>query len=154
MQGIFEEQLDQVVHSMFFDMIEIPIAPSETEDVTVHEFEYGGVVHLVGSGFRSVVVHCDVPFGKSVAAKMFDTAPDLLEREQIDDTIRELANMIGGNIKSLSEDSQILSPPKTIHQVGTHSGVQEGALVCRRFYKNSGGQKMCVSIYDCKIELP
>ncbi len=150
----FQEQLNRIVDNIFADMLHISVeylGPASDEELSA--LPMGAVVHVIGEWLGSVVVHTDRNFANLIASSMFSTQTANVQKEQIDDSLREVANMIGGNVKSLSMDRSVLSQPKTLEAVGSSSGVQEGRVFCSSLY-GQGDMKMVVTIYMSDVELP
>lgn len=72
------------------------------------------VAHVALTGAYDAVVALDVSEGvvRQAAASMFGTNADALSDEEFTDTARELANMVGGNLKCLVEQPTHLGLPQ------------------------------------------
>ena len=83
--------------------------PNHDADVTSH-------VRIRGSVAAAVVIACDTASAADLARRMFDLGPDAeAGAEDVADAIGELANIVGGNVKSLAPDAASLTLP----EVGT-----------------------------------
>lgn len=71
-------------------------------------------VGIVGQWNGAVIITCESPLARGFAAVMFGVAPDDIERDQLDDVLGELANIIGGNIKGLLPSPCLLSLPTVV----------------------------------------
>lgn len=60
-----------------------------------------GRVNITGEWTGAVAVQCTDRLARRAAGRMFDAPPDQLSDEDVSDTIGELANITGGNVKSL-----------------------------------------------------
>lgn len=70
-----------------------------------------GCVHIMGAWEGTVVLLCPTSLAQQAASIMFGIKEDQAGMEQIQDALGELANMTGGNIKSLLPEPSYLSLP-------------------------------------------
>jgi chemotaxis protein CheX len=70
-----------------------------------------GMVGITGGWEGSVLVRCTLPLARSITETMFGMDPGEAEPEEIADALGEIANMIGGNLKSLVPGPSQLSLP-------------------------------------------
>ncbi len=70
-----------------------------------------GCIHIVGAWELAVAVDCSTILARQMTATLFDMPPKAMHDSDIVDAIGELANMIGGNIKSLVPGPCQLSLP-------------------------------------------
>lgn len=91
--------------------------PIETDGPSVdsHEVPVSGTVWITGAWDGAVAIRCSRGLARTVSGAMFDTRPDDASSDEIDDAIGEIANMIGGNIKSLLPGPSKLSLPSVAH---------------------------------------
>lgn len=73
-----------------------------------------GRVEITGEWEGAVTVDCDAELADRLAAAMFGMEPGGLEAEEVRDALGELANMAGGNIKSLLPEPSNLSLPTVV----------------------------------------
>jgi chemotaxis protein CheX len=70
-----------------------------------------GCVHITGDWEGAVTVQLSESLARQASALMFALEPDEVEEDEVSDTVGELANMTGGNVKSLLGGSCQLSLP-------------------------------------------
>lgn len=70
-----------------------------------------GCVHVMGAWEGTVALQCPTALAQQAASIMFSIKMDEVGMEQILDALGELANMTGGNIKSLLPEPSYLSLP-------------------------------------------
>jgi len=70
-----------------------------------------GVIHILGGWNGSLTLHCTPEAAGTLAQTMFGTDEELPE-EVVSDCIREMTNVIGGNLKALLGEGSVLSIPK------------------------------------------
>lgn len=83
---------------------------------------YTGCVQIKGTWTGMVAVSCHDSLARTLSAKMFSKTKNLVNKDDIIDTLAEMANIIGGNIKSqLSDyaesDLHHLSTPSVVERV-------------------------------------
>lgn len=85
-------------------------------------------VAIHGDATGSVVVRCDRASATALARRLFDLPEDAMpDDDDIVDALGELANIVGGNVKSLSLGQSSLTLPS----VGSSADVEHGdVLVC------------------------
>lgn len=95
-----------------------PLAPSDVSSR----------VAILGDAVGSVVVRCDRPSAIALARRLFDLAQDATpDEDDIADALGELANIVGGNVKSLGLGESSLTLPS----VGASADVEVGdVLMC------------------------
>jgi chemotaxis protein CheX len=69
-------------------------------------------VDISGSVFASVVIRCDSGSASGIARRLFELDPgEQPAQADVDDALGELANIVGGNIKSLADGEAALTLP-------------------------------------------
>lgn len=81
-----------------------------------------GMIEITGAWEGIVALECPRGFVRQAASLVFEMEPDLVTRDQLEDTLCELTNIIGGNFKALLPPSTHLGLP----------AVAEDASCCRR----------------------
>jgi chemotaxis protein CheX len=102
------EQIVGEVFSSFLggdESLPLPAAPSEGDAAV------SASVSITGSWSGHVVFGCTVPASRAAAAQLLMTSEDELADADVADAVGELANMIGGNIKSLLPSPSALTLP-------------------------------------------
>lgn len=68
-------------------------------------------VHIIGGWSGAVSLAMTPDLTLEIASRMFDATAEDLSAEEVDDAVGEMANMIGGNVKSLLGGVAQLSMP-------------------------------------------
>jgi chemotaxis protein CheX len=68
-------------------------------------------VRFAGAFDGALVVHCNTVLASLAAAAMFGCEPDDAGPEELQDAVGEIANMTGGNLKSLLPEPSSVSLP-------------------------------------------
>lgn len=88
------EIIKNIWHIMFLSRAE----PIEVEGNT-HPFSITGSIHIQGAWNGSVFVHCSKDIISELSSQVFGLDANSLTNNELIDTMRELTNLIGGNIK-------------------------------------------------------
>ena len=150
------ENLTRVVHATFelFFSLHVESAPqNELESLLSDDDIRGGVVHILGDWIGSVAYRCSKALASTLTARIYDCELKQVTDKQVDDTLREISNMIGGNLKSVLGESCILSTPKTLREINSPSGVQEGKRIAYLAFRCEG-EPFEVSLYESGISVP
>ena len=95
------------VFEAFLGMAAEPAVPDPNATGPV----YTSSVAISGGWDGSVSIIIPVPLARAAAAAMFGMGDDELGNEEVADSVGELANIIGGNIKGMIEEPCSLSLP-------------------------------------------
>ena len=147
------EVLVTVVRDTFSAMLDLSIAEHSEHAPALDEQPHpSAVVHIVGDWMGSVVLHASRTLAMKVAARMFGDTGDA-GASDCDDAMRELINIIGGNIKSALGSRCVLSSPKSFG-LGDHDAPTiEGELLGQAVFE-SDGDLFRVEVYNYVMELP
>ncbi len=106
--SVSTEDLGQIVEEVLTAFLPdlSPANPEDDEPTTV-----AAIVHISGTWTGSVVVSCSDDLASRTAASMLEAEPSGLTGEDISDAMGEVANMIGGGVKSMMPEPSVLSLP-------------------------------------------
>jgi chemotaxis protein CheX len=93
-----------------------------------------GCVYLSGAYTGSIMLQCSPLAARDAAAALFSMAPADVTQVELVDAIGEIANMVGGNVKSMLPGPSALSLPSVVQGQLTLPGTQvvrEVALLWR-----------------------
>lgn len=94
------------------------MGPVPTDDVRLPGHTagtvYGACIDIAGPWQGRVVLDCTPALAGAAAAQVFDVAPEGVDREMVGAVLAELANQIGGNLKSLLPPGCAISLPRTL----------------------------------------
>ena len=112
-----------------------------------HALVYTGQVQITGAWTGTVLVELTEPLAQLVAATMFGLEPGELAEDDVADTVGELGNMTGGNVKALMPGVCSLSLPSVT--VGTRYRVAvPGSKVRERLTHTCEGELLAVTILE------
>ncbi len=86
-------------------------------------------VHITGKWSGTITLHCPATLARKAAAIMFSVPEDEAEIQDIQDALGELANMTGGNLKSMFPEPCFLSLP-TVTTTNVDLRVPGSELIC------------------------
>jgi chemotaxis protein CheX len=106
--SVTTEDLGQIVEEVLCTFLPdlSPANPEDEEPTTV-----AAIVHISGTWTGSVVVSCSDDLATRTAACMLEADPTGLTGEDISDALGEVANMVGGGVKSMMPEPSVLSLP-------------------------------------------
>ena len=107
-----ESEITEYTESIWRSTLALDVAPTEkTFAPQGKENTLAGCVQITGTWEGTVAIVCPVNLVKKVSPIMFGIDENEAGEEEIQDAIGELANMTGGNIKSLLPEPSYLSLP-------------------------------------------
>ncbi len=108
----FETEVCQYTESIWKSILNLDVkktaeeyCPLEGEDILA------GCVHISGEWQGVVALECPLELAKKAASIMFQMNEDEVTSDLVQDALGELANMTGGNLKSLLPEPCFLSLP-------------------------------------------
>jgi chemotaxis protein CheX len=112
---VLETEICRITDGVFTTMLGIPVEhyPAE-EPASLGALKMTGVVTVTGAWSGAITVTCSAEFAKTIACVMFGTDPNATAEADVRDAMGEMANMIGGNLKSLIPPPAALSLPSVI----------------------------------------
>lgn len=109
---VLESEIVKITEGVFSTMLGIEVRTSTpVEAPTEATTMMTGVVTVTGTWSGAITVTCALEFAKHIACTMFGTDPGATTHAEISDAMGEMANMIGGNFKSLLPPPASLSLP-------------------------------------------
>jgi len=106
-----------------------------------------GCVQITGDWSGAVTVQCSAHLARVATAVMFGSTPDDVTEDEVCDTVGELANMTGGNVKSLLPGSCQLSLPAVTTGRDYHVFIP-GAEVVDRVTADCNGELVVMTMLE------
>lgn len=107
------EVITREVWSSFLDGDPSGLVPRDSDNTT--DDKVTGCVHLSGAYTGAIMLQCSPPAARDAAAALFSVSPDDVTPAEVVDAMGEIANMVGGNVKSMLPGPSTLSLPSVIH---------------------------------------
>jgi len=149
--GALDSYITEIVEAVaegFFGMSvrAITVAP-ESEAASLPD-RLTGCVTVAGSWEGAVTVACSRAFARRAAAAMFGRASETLGDEELQDAIGEMANVIGGNYKSLLASMGKEPCHLSIPVVANGSVNVPGATLLHHLWFSLESGLLCVSVLE------
>ncbi len=117
------EMVAQTVESVFLTMMDLEVSPSRTPWAPSHD-QLTSAVHISGDWNGALLFECDRRQACQFAGRFLSMDPPESVNDDVRDVLGELANMIGGNMKSAVATGLSLSMPSVT------DGSDYGLRVC------------------------
>jgi chemotaxis protein CheX len=112
---VTQTDLSQIVEGIWSSMLGLDIQSAvENEADPQAASLLAACVQITGAWEGSVILHCSPELARHTAAAMFATEIESISSGEILDSLGELANMIGGGVKSLLPEVCTLSLPTVV----------------------------------------
>lgn len=112
----------------------------------------GACVHILGGWNGSISIECEDKLAEEAARRMFRIDPDVVSNDDWHSVLKELANVTGGNIKSLLGIGCILSTPRAWEGKGFSFSVPECTEEIRKNFFTLG-RYFVVRIHKSNFDL-
>ncbi|WP_404308943.1 chemotaxis protein CheX [Neorhodopirellula lusitana] len=121
-QPIAPDNVVELVQAIFDNMLQMPCEPAndQTTDDTAPppSDRLIGCVQIQGDWVGAVEINTPIDLGRKAAAAMLMVPEPEVSMEDIQDTIAELSNMVGGSIKAILPGQSTLSLPSVASGTG------------------------------------
>jgi chemotaxis protein CheX len=108
-------EITELVTSIWKTVLDIDIEPDEDyQPMPTSDGLMTSCVQITGAWEGAVALYCTLSLGRKVAAAAFDKTLEAVADEDMQDILGELANIAGGNIKSMLPGPCQLSLPSVI----------------------------------------
>ncbi|MGD0776707.1 MAG: chemotaxis protein CheX [Candidatus Solibacter sp.] len=118
----YREDLGRIAHDIFETMLGVEVEAAGQEWQPARD-RLTGAVYLAGAWRGAVLLECDRAQACDFTRRLMAVPRPEKVDDDVRDTIGELANMIGGNLKSVLPRGVVLSMPSVV----------EGGDYCLRF---------------------
>ncbi|MBH23054.1 MAG: hypothetical protein CMH57_01075 [Myxococcales bacterium] len=111
---IHDDDIRSSVQDIWASMLGMPIEPAPIAEVTNTNDQIACMVQITGHWVGSVVLTCHTSLAADLTRTMFAMEDEDPSSEDVHDAFGELANMVGGNIKTVVGDPSHLSLPTVV----------------------------------------
>jgi chemotaxis protein CheX len=109
------ETIAELCEAVWTQTLELPLVHTAEADEQMSGTSLQGHVHITGPWRGTVVLQCSPAFASLAAQRLFGVGAEPPSQDDIRDTIGELTNIIGGNLKAvLSSNGCQLSLPTVV----------------------------------------
>jgi len=103
------QDISKVIEDTLGGMLDCSIEElTSFSDSDLNKLETGAIVHILGDFLGSVSVRSSSRLARFLAGKMFGIEETDVTMDSIEDALRELVNIIGGNMKCVLGEKCIL----------------------------------------------
>ncbi len=130
-----EEEISQYVEAIWKSVLGLEVIKSEQAFQPDHlDNALASCVHISGEWQGIVTLHCPATLARKFTSIMFAVDEENAEMQDIQDSLGELANMTGGNLKALFPEPCYLSLP-TVAVTNFDLRVPGSELMCLVSFK-------------------
>ena len=135
----YKEDLGRIAHDIFDTMLGVEVQPAEQEWRPARD-RLTGAVYLAGAWRGAVLLECDRDQAYYFTNRLMAVPLPREVDDDVRDTLGELANMLGGNLKSVLPHGVVLSMPSVVEGCDYSLRVCGGkAVVERAAYRSPAG---------------
>lgn len=138
--ALSRDDINQLICEVWAPSVDLELYPVDDETGVR---EHAAVIEASGAWDGRVVVRATGSFARAVAANMFGMPRHEVDQEDADDAIGELANVVGGNLKSLLDGGEV---DLAVPQLGTDS--HDGAEVTHTVLAGGDGFEVTVVVLE------
>ena len=109
----YREDLGRIAHDIFDTMLDVDVQPVPEEWQPASD-RLTGAVYLAGAWKGAVLLECDRQQAFLFTQRLMELPLPGEINDDVRDTMGELANMLGGNLKSLLPRGVVLSMPSVV----------------------------------------
>lgn len=113
MNATYASEIEQIVQMIFETMLDMEVHRTDNSDI-FESHRLLGTIHITGENPVSVVLSVADGVVRDAAATMLQLPCESVSDEDERDVVAELANMIGGNLKSMIQGASHLSLPTVV----------------------------------------
>ncbi len=146
MLDVSSEDIATIVRAVFEATFELYAEDSDGSESPPASIS-SSLVSIAGQWDGAVIVDCSPGVAAVLAGIMFGLPPGEVERDHIEDTLGELANMIGGNLKAMLAPTCTLSLPTVVEGRDFRVRVP-GASIVRDLHFNLPGGHLRVLVAE------
>ena len=142
----FDEEIQQLTVSVWDSILHLPIE-LETGALPEGERTMSACVQITGAWRGAVALSCGADMAAEAAAVMFAITSGAPEKNDMQDAMGELVNMIGGNVKALLPETCQLSLPSVV-EGSDYSMRVPGSRLVTRVPLRCGAHAVTVSLLE------
>lgn len=143
-----DEDVALLVHDVWSSVLGMEVHEAPSGCLGVAERSLTGFVHIQGDWKGTVTVEVPADLAAEAASAMFGLDVEELGGEEIDDALGELANMIGGGIKSMLPGSCQLSLPTVVGGLDYELNVPGCHPTRQLWFVDGQGRSVAVTVLE------
>jgi CheY-specific phosphatase CheX len=134
-----------ITHQVFVTMADIELTPCDPP-IGVEPLSIASVVDYGHQAENSLVVECSPNLAFWFTGKLMSIPAPSTFNDDVKDSMKELVNMIGGNIKGLMPEQMHLSMPRIVDEA-EHPLYLANARCTSRLHFMAGKEHCCISLF-------
>ena len=127
--GLYREECSQIINHVFTTMLNLPPRPA-TEATHATGKSLTAAVYFAGSWQGACLLECTERDACTFAERLMSLPRPEVCDDDVRDSLREIVNMVGGNLKALLPSGVAVSMPSVIE--GTQYSLKLSATVITR----------------------
>ncbi len=139
--------ITRVLESIWESVLTREIQYSGTTTTPQSEADLAACIQISGAWNGVVTLHCSRALARQVAEMMFGIEGDNVAKEDMDDSLGELVNMVGGGVKSLLPETCVLSLPTVVEGDDFMISIPGASLVQQAAF-HSQGEPVFVALFE------
>ena len=144
------QEVSQLVESIWSATVDLTVDSVDSFEMAPNQDRLTGCVHITGGWNGALTLDCSATLAREASARLFEIAPSEASMEDIHDTLCEITNMTGGNLKALlsqgSEGALQLSLPSVTEGKSYRLALPGTRKVFEAFFE-VGGEPMVVTLF-------
>ena len=149
-----EKDLFEVTESIWQNILGLTIERAhQATDAAAASFDLTGCVQITGVWKGVVVVKCSSQMARQAASILFRLDSEHIGPQHMQDALAELANMAGGNLKSLLPGPNELSLPAVV-EGAEHELIVTGSRLTAQIDLSCGGLPVQVALFEANDDAP
>lgn len=143
-----ELSITEIITTVWDSVLNLTLVPDDSiQAARQSEHTYAGVVQINGAWVGAVAVQCSSALARHAARTMFGISDSEITEAELQDALGELANMTGGNIKSLLPEPCTLGLPVVVEGVDYRFRLPGSSPVVRSAFR-SGDESVVVTVLE------
>jgi chemotaxis protein CheX len=106
------ESVPRLVNDIWGSMLGLELAgPAAPAETGAPPDSYTAWLRIIGSENITIILKCPESLAQKATAAMFDTRLEEVSPDQVKDSLKEIVNILGGNVKGMLTKYHFLSMP-------------------------------------------
>ena len=136
---LVEGDLETIMESIWDSILGLPLRRADAASCDLRPRSLvTGCVLITGAWQGAMTVECSAALARRIASVLFGIDPGRATEEDVQDALGEIANMAGGNVKSLLPAPSAISLPAVAEGNDYRMGVPGGRSVSRASFTCEG----------------
>jgi chemotaxis protein CheX len=135
---VTDEDIQQIVTDIWFAMLDLPVEPGDPSVDGAGTRSMAATVQITGDWDGGVELHFPATLAVTLTSAMLGMEEAEVSADDVRDVLGELANVAGGNLKTLAPGSCRLSLPTVTEGTDLHVEMPGGETIARVAFECAG----------------